>query len=85
MTILVSLSHNPSVNLSLIWAKGAINCIKTFVLPFSSNHKSTTSTVEVDQNQNFLAGTRNLPGMRFPVLVPGFEDDITIASVSIFK
>ena len=27
--------------------------------------------VEVDRNRNFLAGTRNLPGMRFPV--PGFE------------
>ena len=29
--------------------------------------------LEVDQNRNFLAGTRNQPGIRFPVLVPGFE------------
>jgi hypothetical protein len=29
--------------------------------------------VEVDRNRNFLAGTRNLPGIRFLLLVPGFE------------
>ena len=31
------------------------------------------NSVEVDRNQNFLAGTRNQPGIRFPLLVPGFE------------
>ena len=29
--------------------------------------------LEVDRNRIFLLGTRNLPGIRFPVLVPGFE------------
>ena len=29
--------------------------------------------LEVDRNRNFLPGTRNLPGIRFPVPVPGFE------------
>ena len=33
----------------------------------------TTTMLEVDRNRNFLAGTRNLPGMRFPLPVPGFE------------
>ena len=31
------------------------------------------SPLEVDRNRIFLPGTRNLPGIRFPVLVPGFE------------
>jgi hypothetical protein len=32
-----------------------------------------TFELEVDRNRNFLAGTRNLPGIRFLLPVPGFE------------
>ena len=35
--------------------------------------KSGSQKVEVDRNRIFLPGTRNLPGIRFPVLVPGFD------------
>jgi hypothetical protein len=39
-----------------------------------SNKVQNYSTLEVDRNPNILAGTRNQPGIRFLVLVPGFEN-----------
>ena len=53
-----------------IWISNSGSEIRNFYLHVQKLDKEVLE-IEVDQNRIFLPGIRNIPGIRFQVLVPG--------------